>query len=345
MINLNKAIALIILLVVKSASAESIVSVDSVTSENLAIKEQFNATIHSKSYSVLTAGLDARLDWIIEPGIEVEKGQLLARFDIEPLKLMAAEQKAEIERGSIHMAYLSSELNRLKRLSASDAVSLKEFERVQNEFHLAEADLKISTTKLDQIQEKIDRSNVLSPFDGVVSERFITAGPELSKGERLLRIMDLKNLEARFQVQVKLVNGVRLGSKVTVQDRLGEEFELDVSNKLPRIDQRTQSFEVRVGIPENLSKHWSVGELITVSITPSYQSAMLTIHRDAILLEQSGTFVAKINEENFVEKLPVKVGLGDKDRVFVEGKLNAGDKVATRGAAYLKHGDKVSLSN
>ncbi len=52
--------------------------------------------VQSKYQSNLSTGVDGRLDWIAEPGQQVQAGEVLARLDLKPLQLRASELKAQL---------------------------------------------------------------------------------------------------------------------------------------------------------------------------------------------------------------------------------------------------------
>ena len=114
-----------------------------------------------------------------------------------------------------------------------------------------------------------------------------------------------------------------------------------MTSVIPNTDPRSQTFEVRIQIPTHLNEFWTAGQLVKVTVPIQDSHPSLTIHRDALILRKDGTFVVKVDGQNKVHRLLVKVGKGTVDRVTIQGDLHSGDKVAIRGAERLKEGQRV----
>ena len=57
------------------------VKVDTVTEISLAATADLMATLHSRSYVDITAGVSGRLAWLQEPGVMVQQGKVGAKMN------------------------------------------------------------------------------------------------------------------------------------------------------------------------------------------------------------------------------------------------------------------------
>jgi hypothetical protein len=64
---------------------------------------------------------------------------------------------------------------------------------------------------------------------------------------------------------------------------------------------------------------------------------------DALVLRHNGSFVFRVNDENIAEQIAVEIGDSAGDLVAVTGPLDAGDRVAIRGAENLQEGASVKI--
>jgi RND family efflux transporter MFP subunit len=316
------------------------VEIDTVTEMSLAATADLMGTVHSRSYVNITASVNGRLEWLQEPGVMVVKGDVLAKMDLLPLQLKQAEQKAQIKRASINSQYFNNELKRLQKLKKTNSTSQFQLDQTKSQFELAQADSEIANFKLQQIEDQLQRATVKAPFDGVVTERVVRAGTDISRSDVLLKLLDTEHLEVRLYVPVKYLAYVRKGLELNLQ-AIGQKISTQVTTVIPSTDPRSQTFEVRIKIPEHLNEFWTAGQLVKVTVPIQGAHPSLTIHRDALILRKDGTFVIKIDDENKVHRLLVKVGKGTVERVTIEGELQHGDKVAIRGAERLKDGQSV----
>ncbi|PAJ72270.1 hypothetical protein CJF42_22100, partial [Pseudoalteromonas sp. NBT06-2] len=316
----TSSMALLAIYVNAENKSASPVKLDSVTKSSLPATTDLMGTLHSRSDIQITAGINGRLEWLAEPGAYVALGDTLVKMDLLPLQLKLAEQKAQIKRANINLAYLKNEWNRLQKLRKTNSISQFQLDQTRSKYELAETDIEIAHLKLQQIEDEINRATIKAPFDGVVTQRITRAGTDVSRSDILLKLLDTENLEVRVFVPIKYLAYIEQGNhlKVFANDK---EIEAPVIAKIPSVDPRSQTFEMRMKIPEGNSDYWAAGQLVTVTIPTQNNLAKLTVHRDALILRKDGTYVIKIDKENKAHKLLVKVGLGNFERVAVQGEL------------------------
>jgi len=318
------------------------VKVGAVLKMPMAAKTELNATLYSLSHIPITASLDGRVDYLLEPGEHVTAGDKLVAMDLLPIQLRHAEQKAQISRAKINLNYLKNESSRLQALNKTQAASQFQLDQIRSKRDLAAADLEISQLKLAQINEQLSRGLIAAPFSGVITERLIRVGSEVNRGDILLRLLDTENLEARLYIPIKYLAFVNKGDELSISAS-NKTTLATIAAKIPRADPRSQTFEVRLNIPKAFNEYWAAGQLVSVSVPTQKATASLTVPRDALILRRNGSYVVKVAADNSVSRLAVVVGKGDTKRVTITGKLKHGDKVATRGAERLSDGDIVAV--
>ena len=337
---------LIVLNITQTAIAKEAVGkpveVAKVITMPLAAKTDLNATLYSRSHIPITASLNSRIDYLVEPGDYVKEGDKIAAMDLLPIQLRQAEQKVQISRAKIQLTYIKNELTRLEALGKTQATSQFQLDQMRSEYDLASADLEISKLKLAQINEQLTRGIIKAPFAGVITERLMREGSEVSRGEVLLKLLDTENLEARLYVPIKYLAFINKGDQLSISAS-EQSTKAVIAAKIPRADPRSQTFEVRLNIPKALNEYWAAGQLVSISVPTQKATPSLTVPRDALILRRNGSFVVKVAADNTVARLAVEVGKGDKERVAVTGDLKHGDNVATRGAERLVDGDKVLI--
>ncbi|TQV88854.1 efflux RND transporter periplasmic adaptor subunit [Aliikangiella coralliicola] len=306
-------------------------------------------TIYSRNQVQLTAGVDGKLEWVAEPGTYVKKGDLIAQVELLPLQLKQAEQTAQLKRAKINLQYLERELKRQRELRKKNSASQYQLEQTQSQSELAQSDLEIAELRLKQINDQLSRAAIRSPFEGVVTERVRRAGYDVGRSDVLVNLLDTESLEVRLFVPVKHLAFTKPGSEVVLSSRSenGETFQVKARAKtiIPAADPRSQTFEMRINVPEEGKNFWAAGQLIKVSLPIESIRAAITVHRDALILRRDGTYVVKIDNENKAHRLKVRVGKGQGDWVTVQGDLKQGDQVATRGAERLQDGQIVVVQS
>jgi len=337
---LASSIALITIATNAQDKPASPVKLDAVTKVSLPATTDLMGTLHSRSHIQITAGINGRLEWLAEPGTHVKSGDTLVKMDLLPLKLKLSEQKAQIKRANINLAYLKNEWDRLQKLRKTNSTSQFQLDQTRSQYELAQADIEIAQLKLQQIEDQINRATVKAPFEGVITQRITRAGTDVSRSDTLLKLLDTENLEVRVFVPIKYLAYISKGELLNVFAN-DQEIAAPIIAKIPSADPRSQTFEVRIKVPQSLNNHWAAGQLVKVTVPTQNKLAKLTVHRDALILRKDGTYVIKVDSENKAHKLFVTVGAGDLNRVAVQGDLVEGDKVAIRGAERLSEGQLV----
>lgn len=316
------------------------VKLDTVIAMPLLATTELMGTVQSRAHIKITAGVDGRLEWLAEPGTQVNKGDELVTMDLLPLQLKLAEQTAQVKRTKINAKHLKNELDRFAALIESQSISEYQLEQVRTRYELEEAELEIAQLKKLQLEDQISRATIRAPFNGIVTERLAREGTDVSRSELLLRLLDTGNLEVSLFVPIKYLSYIHTGDFLNIGE--GEQkAKAAVAAVIPSADPKSQTFELRISVPETAKKKWITGELVKVAIPIQATQLSLTIHRDALVLRKEGTYVVKIDAQNKAHRLPVTVGAGVSDRVSILGALTNGDKVVIRGAEELTDGQEV----
>lgn len=317
------------------------VSVVAVEQQQVSPNMMVSGQVFSRYQSNLSTGVDGRLDWIIEPGQQVVAGDLLARLDLKPLQLQAAELQAQQKRASIQVNRMQKELNRLQSLVAKSLVSQTQLDQQQADYELALADLELSKAALAQLQDQLQRAELKAPFAGVVSQRHHQVGEEISRNAPLLQLVSLGELEVRVFAPLEFAAFIKKGEALRVYTPQGDQ-QLQVHSMIPVSDLRSQTYELRLTVPAAEAATFQVGQLVTVAIPTAKAELSLVVHRDAVVLGSAQHHVFKL-EGDKVRKVPVTLGQGQGEWLQVSGSLKLNEQLVVRGAETLKDGDVVKV--
>ncbi|MDH3647989.1 MAG: efflux RND transporter periplasmic adaptor subunit [Gammaproteobacteria bacterium] len=297
-------------------------------------------TVYSRNELQITTGVDGQLLQVAEPGTVLAVGDVIAAIDTTQLDLQLAEQKAQAERAAAQLRFLNAQLGRQENLARGNSLSANQLEQTQSDRDVANSDLRIAQVRIDQIEDQISRAVIRAPFTGIVVERLRREGEDVSRGTVLARMTDTQNLEVRVFAPLRFAGRVKAGDSLKL---FGFESELQgtVRTVVPSADMRSQSFELRIDMPE--TSDWVIGQLISAAVPMTNSKQSLAMPRDALILRREGAYVFRINSGGRAERVPVETGDSSGDLIAVEGDLQAGDKVVIRGAETLTDGRQVTV--
>ena len=317
------------------------VTVSEVVTEDLAPEVHSAGTVFSRNESLITAGLAGRLIWVAEPGDFIKQGEAVARFDCDYLTLQRDEQMAQADREQADVDSLTREVDRLDEARKLLVASVTQFETVKANRDRAAGNLRIAQVRISQIENQLGRCVAAAPFDGVVTERRQRASEDIERSTVIAAMTDTQNLEVRASLPVRYLPRVETGDAAFI--RMSEiRFETRIRKIVPAADPMSQTFEVRIQLPEGAPSFVAAGQLVSIRLPLSSKNA-LTVPRDSIVLKEEGSFVIRIKSDSTAERVSVEVADANGDRVSVRGDLSVGDRVAVRGAEGLADGELVAV--
>lgn len=327
-----------------SASAQSAppapVAVDEAKLDVFSAALWVSGTVISRHDSRISAETDGRITWVAEVGERVEAGKPIAWVDDADLQLELEDDRALLDSLKARQRYQQSNLERLKRLAASNNAAVNQIDEAQAELDITTQDIRRAEVAIAQTQRRIDQSQVTAPFSGVVVERLVQVGEFVNRGADVARLVDVDNREIRAQAPLSVAGFIRQGLEVSVEHRQKQSLS-PVARVIPVGDERSRMFEVRIAVQDPALV---VGSPVRVALPNSDPRQLVAIPRDALVLRGSEMFVLKVNPDNVVEKVHVNTGIGLGSLVEVIGDVSGGDRVITRGAERLQPGQEVVVS-
>ena len=275
----------------------------------------------------------------VQLGETVKKGQSLAH--IQSPEFGVAQADARKAQAAAVLA--RSTLNRAKELYANGIIAKKEFEQIESdtaqviaEFDRASSRIKALGASFTSINQKFSLN---TPYDGVVVERNIYPGRELSSdlsNAPLLTITDPNNLWAVLEASEVDLGRFEVGAEVVIHNNTlpNEKLTGKIIQIADFIDPVTRTLKVRVEVP-NQNKKLRAEMFIQADIPVTNLEGIIVPARGVFLVgDQHFVFVEL--DINKYERHEVKVGKRFADKVEVIEGLKQEQKVVTEGNLYLQ---------
>lgn len=296
-------------------------------------------TVISRNDAKLSAEVPGRLIAVADVGTAVEKGEAVAEIEDTTLRLQRTELMALVTRAEARLRFLENEEKRYTELEESNLAAATKLEQTRSDRDVARGDLEVARARLEQIEDQLDRTDILAPYAGIVVERIMTPGERVVEGSNVVRLVDQQNLEIIARAPLEYYRFVQRGQlldlRTSNQSALGE-----VRTVVAVGDEQTHQFELRLDLEGN---PFPVGTTIRVSIPTSESREVLTIPRDALVLRPEGQSVFVVDANNQAQQVRVTVGVGQGEDVEVLGAVSPGDRVVIRGNERLQAGQEVSI--
>ncbi len=281
----------------------------------------------------------------VDPGAVVTRGTSLAKIDDRAIQdaylgarsgFTAAQQAADLA---------ARELSRAERLPAAGAVADRDLENARRADLGARSMLDDARARLSQAEKARDAANVLAPYDGVVSERFVNPGDVVNPGAPLFAVVDPSTMRLEAAVPASDLGMLRVGAPVRfgVTGYPGRTFEGRISSINPQADPQTRQVRLFVRIPNQGQR--LVAGLFAEGRVASETREAITVPTQAV--DERGLQPQVVRLKNGVtERVAVLIGARDAatDRIEIVDGLAAGDTVLVGAALGITIGSRVQVS-
>lgn len=309
---------------------------------------------------------------LVEEGMKVKEGQILARLDDTNVKaslrlaeaqLAAAKSGVEETRARLEQAEL--ELKRYDGLAKEHIASQADLDRAEAEAKALRARLEqqqnqvtVAEREVAVWQQQLDDTIIRAPFAGMVTSKNAQPGEmisPISAGGGFTRtgictLVDMDSLEIEIDVSESYIHRVEPGQPVeaTLDAYANWKIPCKVIAIVPTADRQKSTVKVRVGfdkleqrvLPEMSAKVAFRG---TEAAPQTSVASTVTIPRNAIQ-QQDGRDVVWIVQGKRVERRAVTVRATNGEETELSAGLAAGERVVVKPPAELKNGDPVKES-
>jgi len=312
------------------------------------------------------------LEVFVEEGKPVHKGQVLARLDDSQMRAALAVAEAQLATARRGAAEDEARLNeaqltlaRREQLVKEQVISKAELDSARAEVDslkariaVAEQQIKVSESLVNQRRTDLADMEVRAPFDGVAISKDAQPGEMISPvsaGGGFTRtgvatIVDMTSLEIEVDVNESYINRVRSGMPIeAVLDAYPDwRIPAHVIATIPSADRQKATVKVRIGF-EQLDPRILPDMGVKVSFLNERPAAESAASKARILVPTTavrkvdGRAIVFVMRDDRVERRAVSVGTVTGDQTEVVSGVSAGERVVVEGPQTLKDGDKVKV--
>jgi RND family efflux transporter MFP subunit len=310
---------------------------------------------------------------LIEEGMKVDAGQVLARLDDSNIKesLLIAEAQLESARKVVdetrpNLRFAIAEKKRFTDLVATQAASQSDYNRAETQAQALEAtlarqesDVKVAERQVSSWKQQMDDNIIRAPFAGVITTKDSQPGEMISPVSAgggftrtgICTIVDMSSLEIEVDVSESYINRVQSDQRVEATlDAYGDwRIPAKVIAIIPAADRQKATVKVRIGferldpriLPDMGVKVAFLSVAEEKSTTPQRQFIVPT----AAVQKVDGREVVWVVKDRKVERRAVAVAQVTGDEATLSAGLFAGETVVIQTSQALSDGVKVTVSD
>ena len=287
---------------------------------------------------------------LVREGEPVTAGQVLIKMDTREYQARLDQTKGALQaaRGQLDIAVKARDNDHA--LFAKGFISQNAYDNTASQYDIAVANVESAKGALDVAQKSLGDTVIHAPISGLVSSRTIQPGEKVSADNRLLDVVDLRQMEMEAAVPTSEIMSIAQGQDVQVKvEGLAQPLPGKVVRINPAIQSGSRSILVYIQI-DNPQLALRVGMFGDAQLTLSKKTSVLTVPQSAIQTEAGNAIVYAIENDRLVQK-PVTLGIkGELDEagqgaaVEILKGLDSGAQIIRNNLGNLRPGTSVRFA-
>jgi membrane fusion protein, multidrug efflux system len=292
-------------------------------------------------------------------GSFVTKGTQLFGIERDNYQQQLDQANATLAANEATLEYNKAEYQRQSTLGRQDFSSQSTVQQWRANQDSAAAQVLSAKAQIELAKINLGYTNVLAPFDGVVSNHLVDVGALVGAGSatKLATIVQTDPLYVYFtmsEAQVLTIkeNNAKAGLPFRTTDLGGIPVDIGLQGEegyphkghmdyaSPQVDQSTGTLTVRA-LFDNKDSALLPGLFVRVRTPVGHQEAAMLTRNDAIGTSQEGPYVLVVGPDNVVQRKVVKTGDRQGQLRIIESGLDRSDWVVTEGIQRAFPGAKV----
>ena len=312
-------------------------------------RPDYPGRIKSKKVVELAFDVDGLIiDWNVEEGQQVRKGQILSRVD-------PRDYQAQAEAARARLRLADAEYRRESKLFASGSGTQRDLDVATRSRDVSRAELRIQ-------QKALEDTKLRATFDGVIARKLVTDFRNVAAREPVLLLQDESMMEVVVDVPERDLAGDKARSSadfdlarwnaeakpmVELSSVPGRQFPVTLSELATAADPNTRTFRATFTMekPEGVGVlSGMTAKLVLTGLLTTAPDDFLVPAAAVVADSQDEPFVWLVDEESMsVSKRPVTVGkITGGDRIVVTEGLEGGEAIAMTGVHLLTEGRVVT---
>lgn len=314
----------------------------------------------------------------IEEGDRVKAGQLVLRVD--DINFLASLEQAEasvrlntidIERQEVRIENLERQFARSSSLYERSLIGEEEFDTMRNQLELARIDLKSSRERLaqaqaqlEQVNDQLSKTRIVSPIDGVVTSLDIKVGETAIAsstnipGSSLMTIANPQSIYTEVLVDEADIANLAVGQRTEIvaiaypDEPIHGVVRYIANTAKTEPNRQGLSFTVEIDILDSGNVVLRPGMSCRAEIFTAQDQAVPAVPIQALIFEEDRSqllseYFLFVNDDGVARKTPVQVGTSDDEFQELTSGIDGDVEIVVGPDRELRHlldGDRLDAT-
>lgn len=328
----------------KEAEPAKTLAVNVITVGQQAVTEQLRLSGSVAPWEEVRLGVElsgSRVQSVhVETGALVHKGDVLLKLDTRLLDMERQQMDAQLAQARANLDLAQANARRARDMLAKKVISTQQAEEWMAGEKTSAAALQVAEAAVDAARLRQEFAVLRAPHDGVIATRTVDPGQIVNPGDVLMTLVRDARLEWRAEVTEADLLAIEPGQTVALTCPDGAAVTGTVRTRSPGLDARTRTGLVYADLPE--PKGLRAGMFVEGMISLGQVNA-LRVPSSALLLRDGFAYVFVVDDANKVHERRIELGARQDGWVQVRGGVSAGERIVSKGAAFLGDGDLVRV--
>jgi RND family efflux transporter MFP subunit len=301
---------------------------------------RLTGTLRGERETDLAANVAGRvISTKIERGQRVKKGELIAQVDVTGAALALAEARVAVQTSKTQEAINRADCDRYERLKASNTVTDMEYDQVTAKCKTAPLNLEAARARQNIAAKNVGDGRILSPFAGIVTDRFIQVGEYVQASTRVASLAQVADLRLEFSLPEQNYPDVQLGQTMNFRvAAYGSELFSGTVVHISGAVRETRDVLVEASV-KNPDHKLLPGMFADVDLTVGKET--LPSIPKAASFEANGKLNVFVVHDGALEQRVLQPGPEVEGRLTVRRGVVAGEQVVASYSPELKNGQRV----
>lgn len=281
-----------------------------------------------------------------ENGDPVKRGDVLVRLDQTAIRDSLTSAEASSRAATQAYEQAERQYQRMVKLRDDGMIATQQLEDAEIQRNSAQSDKEAARTREVTARQQLERTEVRAPFDGIVSDRKVSAGDTAAVGKELMQVIDPTSMRFEGRISADNVGQVEAGQKVDfrIHGFADADFAGTVTRVNPTANASTRQVEVLVRFDDAKQKPGVAG-LYAEGRVETGSAQALTVPSASVVHEGDDAFVWRL-KNGAVQKVKLDLGVRDArtGQYAVKNGLTEGDDILRYPGSTLKDGQPAQLA-